>query len=245
MKKNIFIGTSGWSYEHWKEVFYPDIKPTERLQYYSKSFDTVEVNTTFYHFPSEKTLKNWYKQVPKKFLFSVKANQLITHRKRLHECKDLLRIFFQGTKILKEKLGPILFQLPPSFKQNTERLSDFISLLKSNLKYVFEFRNDTWFNDETYAILKKANIALCITDLGGKLSPLEVTASFVYIRLHGPKQAYSGSYGKQRLLTWEKRILDWIKQKKSVYIYFDNDEKSYAVKDAKTLKTLLKNNLIF
>jgi uncharacterized protein YecE (DUF72 family) len=240
MKKKLFIGTSGWSYEHWKDLFYPDIPTTKWLPYYSEHFDTVEINTTFYHFPKEKTLKHWYEVVPKKFLFSVKANRLITHRKRLHECKELLSIFFKGTTLLKEKLGPILFQLPPSFKQNLNRLQEFIQELRPHFQYVFEFRHESWFNDATYDILRKSNIALCITDLGGHLSPLVVTADFVYIRLHGPQIPYSGSYGKQRLLQWKKRILTWIKQKKSVYIYFDNDEKSYAVQDAKTLKSLMK-----
>ncbi|CCB86138.1 putative uncharacterized protein [Parachlamydia acanthamoebae UV-7] len=235
-KQSIHIGTSGWSYPHWKENFYPEeIKMKDWLNYYSSNFSTVEINSTFYRIPSISTVEKWTAQVPNNFLFSIKASQYITHRKRLHECEESLAYFYQTIRHFKEKMGPILFQLPPSFKMNKERLVDFISLLEKDLPCVFEFRNETWYNDDIYELLTKNKIALCITDLNGRLSPEEITAPFTYIRLHGPKEAYQGSYGSSQLKAWKKKIDKWT-EKTVVYCYFDNDEKGYAIEDAKNLQ---------
>lgn len=234
----IYIGTSGFSYNHWKENFYPkDLNPKDWLNYYSNVFSTVELNTTFYHLPLISTVKKWHSQVGDNFLFSVKASRYITHQKKLHDCQESVRIFYQKIQELQNKKGPILFQLPPSFKMNKDRLEEFIKNLKKPHLHVFEFRNDTWFIDEIYEILKKNQIALCITDLNGKISPEEVTADFTYIRLHGPKKAYKGSYGPQ-LKEWKQKIEKW-SSKASVYCYFDNDEKGYAIQDARTLKEMI------
>jgi uncharacterized protein YecE (DUF72 family) len=239
MKKQINIGTSGWSYEHWKKIFYPDeIKSKDWLGYYSDSFLTVEVNTTFYHVPRETTVKNWYKVVSKNFIFSIKINRYITHRKKLKDCKESLEIFYKSIQKLKNKIGPILIQLPPSFSINPERLQDFIGYLNKKYLYTIEFRHDSWFEDEIYNILKKNNIALCITDLNGKQTPELITADFTYIRLHGPHRAYKGSYGLAKLKKWKAKFEDWSKTI-SIYCYFDNDEKAYAIKDALSLKKLL------
>ena len=238
----VYIGTSGWSYEHWKEIFYPEgLKPTDWLNYYSDFFSTTEINTTFYHTPSQKTVENWHNRVPDNFIFSIKTNRYITHLKRLKDCKASLKIFYQSLQKLKSKLGPILVQLPPSFKMNEERLVEFISELDKKYQYTFEFRHETWFTDRIYEILAHHNMALCITDLNGKLSPQEITADFTYIRLHGPQKAYSGSYGPAKLKIWKQKIETWANQS-SVYCYFDNDEKSYAIKDAKLLQNLLISN---
>lgn len=234
MHPKVYIGTSGFSYNHWKENFYPiGLSNKEWLNYYSKAFSTVELNTTFYHLPSKKTVKNWHSQVPDHFLFSLKASRYITHQKKLHDCRESLELFYRRLN-LQKKTGPILFQLPPSFKMNKERLSEFIECLEKSYLHVFEFRHDSWFNDEIYEILKKHRIALCITDLNGKLSPEELTAKFTYIRLHGPKKAYRGSYGSE-LNKWRKKIADWALQV-SIFCYFDNDEKGYAIRDALELK---------
>lgn len=242
MKRNrpqIYIGTSGWSYKHWIENFYPkELKPTEWLKHYANFFPTVEINSTFYHTPLLTTVKNWNATVPKNFTFSIKANRYITHRKRLHECEESLKIFYKSIKNLNSKTGPILFQLPPSFKMDLERLSAFIKLLDNKHLYTFEFRHSSWFTDEVYELLLKNQIALCITDLNGKLSPEVITSSFIYIRLHGPRHAYRGSYSLPELRSWKKKIEKWTQQT-SVYCYFDNDEKGFAIKDAKTLLELL------
>lgn len=236
----ICIGTSGWYYEHWNEIFYPpDIKSDERLKFYAQHFDTVEINNTFYHLPKAKTILDWYSKVPQGFIFSIKASSYITHLKRLHDCEETLSVFFDRMAPLKKKLGPILFQLPPSFKANLNLLKEFISHLKKGYLYTFEFRHPSWFTEETYKLLKNYKIALCITDLKGTLTPEEITAKFIYIRLHGPKSAYRGEYGTKKLMEWKSKIDNWKAQGLSVYCYFDNDEKSYAVKDAKELNRLI------
>lgn len=240
MKKKIYIGTSGWSYKHWDEVFYPEyVKENERLKFYGAQFNTVEINTTFYHLPKEKAVKNWRESVSSDFIFSVKASRYITHVKRLKDPQEGLLHFYQAIRFLKEKTGPILFQLPPSFEKDLVRFTSFLKELKKKFRYTFEFRNKSWFCDEVYEELYKHNCALCISDLDGYLSPLEVTSDFVYLRLHGPRLAYKGAYGKRRLLTWKKRIKAWNETGKDVYCYFDNDEKSYAIQDAHMLNELL------
>lgn len=242
MKKSdpsILIGTSGWSYNHWKLNFYPEnIKPPQWLSHYSQQFTTVEVNTTFYHLPKETTIKNWLIQVPENFLFSIKASQYITHRKRLKDCKEGLELFYKVLEPLKAKTGPILFQLPPFFKNQQERFEEFISLLKTDYDYVFEFRHDSWFVDEIYALMNKKKIALCITDLNGHLSPEVITSHFTYLRLHGPHKAYQGSYGLTKLKMWKGKIEKWAKDT-TVYCYFDNDEKGFAIQDAMKLQILV------
>lgn len=239
MAKEVWVGTSGWSYAHWDTVFYPKEAPAnQHLKFYSDFFNTVEINTTFYHLPLPQTVKNWYKQVPPAFLFSIKASRYITHTKRLLDSADALKNFYTNIKYLKEKTGPILFQLPPSFALNLQRLEDFIALLDSQYAYTFEFRHPTWYTQKVYSLLKSHNIALCVTDLNGTLSPVKMTADFAYVRLHGPKAAYRGRYSEEKLLEWKKQIQIWSK-KGQVFLYFDNDEKSYAVKDGLALKDLL------
>jgi uncharacterized protein YecE (DUF72 family) len=239
----IYVGTSGWSYAHWDTVFYPsDVKGRDRITYYSQHFDTVEINYTFYHLPREQTIKNWKNQVSKNFLFSIKASRYITHLKRLQECEPSVTKFFENIKHLNEKLGPILFQLPPSFKMEYEHLEEFLKLLPKNFDYTFEFRHPSWYVDEIYDLLKKYKVALCITDLGGKLSPIVTTADFTYIRLHGPTKAYKGSYGEKKVNEWKEKLLTFKKQKISSYCYFDNDEKGYAIQDATLLKSLLEGH---
>lgn len=235
----IHIGTSGWSYAHWKENFYPKgIKPTDWLKYYAETFSTVEVNSTFYHTPKISTINNWHAQVPENFIFSIKASRYITHRKRLHDCAESLGYFFKNINNLDKKIGPILFQLPPTFHINQELLTEFIKNIDKKHKAVFEFRHSSWFIDEVYALLNKNDIALCITDLNGHLTPEEITASFTYIRLHGPVKAYQGTYGLPQLKRWKKKIDKWALDT-SVYCYFDNDEKGFALQDAKMLQELI------
>lgn len=239
LKSLIHIGTSGWSYEHWKEVFYPRrIRSDERLHFYSQHFNTVEINNTFYHLPTEAVIERWNSAVPNNFLFSIKASQYITHRKRLKDPIESTAKFIERITPLGRKLGPILFQLPPNFKQDISRLENFLSSLDQKLSYTFEFRHPTWFNDEVYELLKKYHVALCITDLGGQLTPMEITAKFTYIRLHGPTNSYSGSYGTKKLHEWKNTIKQFHKNKIKCYCYFDNDEKGYAIKDAIELKSL-------
>ncbi len=239
-KTEIRIGTSGWLYFHWQGRFYPqDLPKTKWFEYFSKVFDTVELNNTFYHLPKPQTVKNWHKNSPEDFLFAVKASRFITHIKRLNDVEEPLKTFYKTVKNLKEKLGPILFQLPPSMKQNIKLLETFLKLLPENPATVFEFRNDSWFNDKTYKLLEKYNAAFCIHDLSGCESPKFQTCETIYIRLHGTTGRYSGNYSDEQLAEWAK----WIREQKAkrVFVYFNNDYNAFAVNNAATLIKLLKS----
>ncbi len=239
MKKLIHIGTSGWFYEHWIQTFYPNKLPAEeRLTFYSRYFSCVEINSTFYHLPSEQAVKNWAARTPSDFVFAIKASRYITHLKRLNDYETTVPNFLQQLRLLGKKLGPILFQLPPSFQKDENKIAEFLDFLPRNHLYVFEFRHPSWYSDNIYSLLKKHNCCLCITDLNGSLSPLELTSQLVYIRLHGPSKAYRGSYSASQLKNWHQRITDWSSKKLSTYCFFDNDEKGYAIKDAFRLEKL-------
>ena len=239
-KPAIHIGTSGWHYDHWMATFYPgDMKPKNFLDYYIKHFQTVEINNSFYRLPQKKTFAEWRDSVPKDFLFAVKASRYITHMKKLGDPKKSIKLFFDRVEALGNKLGPILFQLPPRWHCNADRLADFLKALPKKYQYTFEFRDQTWINPEIEKILKKHNSAFCIYDLNYFTSPKTVTADFVYIRLHGPNGAYAGSYSDKQLKEWAKDIKKWHKEGRSVYCYFDNDESGYAPKDALRLRKMV------
>jgi uncharacterized protein YecE (DUF72 family) len=233
----IYIGTSGWHYRHWIGTFYPaDTKQSEQFNFYKKNFSTVEINNSFYKLPSPETFKTWRKDSPPGFLFVVKASRYITHQKKLKEPKETARKFLTNVKFLREKLGPILFQLPPTWKVNLERLEDFVASLPDKFRYVFEFRNSTWYTEEIFDLLKKYNCAFCIYELAGHTSPVNVTADFVYIRLHGPGGKYQGSYSNAQLKDWAHQCCEWQREGLDVFVYFDNDEQGYAAFNAQSLK---------
>jgi len=233
MKKKIYIGTSGFSYAHWQKRFYPtDVKSKDFLKYYEKYFKTVEINNTFYRLPIKKSLLNWQDEVAKDFIFSVKASRFITHIKRLKEPKKHLNLFLNRVKHLKPNLGPILFQLPPNWKVDLKRLDNFLKALDKDYKYAFEFRDRSWIIKDVINLLKKHKVAFCIYDLEGYKTPIEITSNFVYIRLHGPKKAYSGTYSKNTLQKWAKIIKNFQNDKLDTFCYFNNDENAYAVKNA-------------
>ncbi|MFC1485365.1 DUF72 domain-containing protein [bacterium] len=237
----LYIGTSGWCYQHWKNVFYPrDINSKDFLKYYAEYFATVEINNSFYKMPTQEVLKEWLNTVPKNFKFSVKASRYITHMKKLKDPSESLVNLFKAIKVLDDKLGPILFQLPPRWRCNLQRLDSFCKLLPKSYKYVFEFRDTSWFNIEVYDLLKEHNIALCIYNLNDYVSPLEVTADFIYVRLHGPGDAYKGKYNYESLRSWAEIICKWNKSGKEVSCYFNNDELGYAAQNALELSRIIK-----
>lgn len=240
MKKgSLHIGTSGWYYDHWVGTFYPnDTKKNERLAYYLRFFKTVELNSPFYRLPSPATFTKWAETVPKDFIFSVKGNRHITHMKKLKVGKEDLAGFFAAVESLEKKLGPILFQLPPNWKANIERLSHFLGLLPDRHRYTLEFRDSSWYAPAVYDLLRKHNIAFCQYELAGHRSPQEITASFVYIRLHGPGGKYQGNYPKETLRNWMEKCREWQNMGKDVYLYFDNDEAGYAAFNARQLLAL-------
>lgn len=242
MKKGkILIGTSGWKYDHWNGTFYPEeLKKKNQLDFFTQQFDTVELNNSFYRQPTASNFTSWYHQVPKGFIYSVKANRYFTHLKKLKVSGTDLDDFLSAAEGLKTALGPILFQLPPKWKINVERFKSFLELLPKNFRYTFEFREPSWYHEDIFNLLKEYNAAFCIYELGGHLSPVISTADFVYIRLHGPGAKYQGSYTDDSLCTWKEKCMDWANIGKDVYVYFDNDQLGYAAFNALKLKELLK-----
>ncbi len=239
-KPKILIGTSGWHYKHWIGTFYPPkTKSNEQLPYYLKHFNTVELNNSFYRLPPPDFFTNWKNSVQDDFVFSVKASRYITHMKKLKDPIESTLSFFENVSYLGEKLGPILFQLPPFWNIDLKRFDEFISHLPKVYQYTFEFRNQSWYRDEVYTLLKKYNCAFCIYEIDYHLSPMEVTADFTYIRLHGPGGKYQGSYSDEILNDWATKCKIWANQGKQVYIYFDNDQYGFAAFNAKRLKELI------
>ncbi|HEY8400912.1 MAG TPA: DUF72 domain-containing protein, partial [Cytophagaceae bacterium] len=232
-KGQIYIGTSGWHYKHWVGRFYPEAtKPKDYLTYYLKYFRTVELNNPFYRLPNSQTFEKWKNAVPTDFIFSVKASRFITHKKKLKDSTESLHNFLNNVNSLGHTLGPILFQLPPGWEYNEERLSDFLHALPPSYRYTFEFRNTTWHNDNAYSLLKAHKCAFCIYELEYHISPIISTTDFIYIRLHGPGTKYAGSYSLKSLETWAARCMQWQSERKDVYLYFDNDQLGYAAFNA-------------
>jgi uncharacterized protein YecE (DUF72 family) len=239
-KASIHIGTSGWHYKHWKGSFYPyNIKDAEQFDQYAQHFHTVEINNSFYKLPTAQTFTAWRKAAPRGFVFAVKASRYLTHMVKLKASKDSLHMLFTRVVKLEEKLGPILFQLPPQWKVNAERLSQFLQALPAGYRYTFEFRNHTWYTEEVLDLLRQHNAAFCIYHLEGHLSPLAVTADFVYVRLHGPGNKYQGNYHAATLKKWAKYCRQWKQAKKEVYVYFDNDQAGYAAFNAQRLRQIV------
>jgi uncharacterized protein YecE (DUF72 family) len=235
------IGTSGWSYRHWRGPFYPSdmSKGAEQLRFYAERFDTVEVNGTFYRLIETDTFRRWREETPKRFVFACKGSRYLTHMKRLKDPEQGVGRFFERVEALEGKLGPVVFQLPGRFKPDRERLAGFLKALPKGHRYAFEFRDPRWFEPGVLKLLAEHDVALCLYEFAGEQTPLEVTASFVYIRLHGPDGAYQGSYSDAALRTWAERIGAWAKKGLDVYCYFDNDDRAFAPKNALRLKELL------
>ena len=232
------IGTSGWSYNHWRGPFYPENLPSGRwLEFYAENFDTVELNSSFYHLPKKKTFENWYQRTPNGFVFSVKASRFISHILKLSNALDPLQRFIDNAMGLKEKLGPILFQLPPKFTLDFERLEKFTKILPKDQRFTFEFRHQSWFCNEVYQLLQKNNLALTISDTPKYPLVEKVTADFVYARLHGHDVLYTSKYSKADLEDWAAKIKTWLAAGLDVFVYFDNDANAHASQNAKELKT--------
>ncbi len=245
MKKNnkIYIGTSGWHYKHWKGPFYPeDMTDKELLPYYSERFDTAEINNSFYKVPEKKTLQKWSRTAGNNFIFAAKASRYITHMKKLKDPEQPVKNFMDKIAALGDSLGPILFQLPPNWKKNADRLKSFLKTLPKGFRFTFEFRDPDWFGQDINDLLAEKQAAFCIYDFDRRQSPKTVTADFVYIRLHGPDGAYKGKYDSQALSGWAGAIFQWQKQGKDVYCYFDNDQAGFAAENAGELKSMIGEN---
>lgn len=239
----IFIGTSGWHYDHWRGPFYPPgLKSGDFLGYYATLFNTVEINSSFYRVPEVKTLTGWREKVPEGFIFSLKASRFITHNKNLKDPEKTLPLFFERIERLGVKLGPVLFQLPPRWKLNLERFECFLNSLPRGRRYAFELRGPAWFDPRVYEALKKHNAAFCIYDLNGIVSPKIITADFIYIRLHGPDGPYRGQYTAEALKGWAGDFSRWSERVGEIFCYFDNDEAGYAPNDALRLQEMVRSS---
>jgi uncharacterized protein YecE (DUF72 family) len=239
MTADIRVGTSGWVYPHWQGVFYPaDLPQKQWFAHYARFFDTVEINSTFYHLPNASVFEHWRQQAPAGFCYAVKASRIITHIQRLAGCQDTLETFLSRASLLGEALGPILFQLPPSFAVDLGRLQSFLALLPKGFSFVLEFRNPTWLTEEVFALLEHYDVALCIHDMPPLQIPLRITSNFVYLRFHGDVD-HSGDYPTETLAVWAQRMQAWQRQELAVYAYFNNDAGGMAVHNALTLKQLL------
>ena len=270
----VYIGTSGWVYSDWKGAFYPQDLPQRKwLEFYGQQFKTVEVNSTFYHSMRPATFENWAKAVPDNFVFAVKASRFITHVRRLEDIKSSMIQIIEPALRMSKKLGPILFQLPPRFKADGKRLERFLQTAShlrgessshlgggQKLRYAFEFRDPSWFDETIYQVLRKYNAAVVIAESGGywpssasssaeatddkeapegKPSEEVITADFTYIRFHGEGGSYATSYTDQELTVWAKKIKKWQEMGIDVYAYFNNDVNAFAVDNAKTLSNLI------
>lgn len=240
VRSQIHVGTSGWSYAHWKGPFYPqDLQAGQELDYYAQMFSSVEINSSFYRLPERATVQHWAYCTPTDFIFSVKASRYITHMKKLKDPEQGVPLLLDRISALGNKLGPILFQLPPHWRFNATRLQAFLESLPPDYRYAVEFRDSSWLNAQTLAILEQQQAAFCIYELAGFRTPDHVTTDFVYVRLHGPGDAYSGSYTDRKLHGHAEQFTQWASQGKQVYCYFDNDEAAYAVSNAQCLQQIL------
>ncbi|WP_026311926.1 DUF72 domain-containing protein [Bradyrhizobium huanghuaihaiense] len=237
----VHIGTSGWHYASWRGPFFPsDLPLKQQLSYYAGQFHTTELNGVFYRTPTPEAVRTWRSQVDGDFVFAWKASKFITHWKRLSDnSRNSLALLEDRVSLLGPAAGPILFQLPPQFEANADRLASFFKLLSTKRRYSFEFRHPSWYQPRILRMLADENISLCLSDHHDAPAPWRRTADFVYVRGHGPSGRYYGHYRRPVLAEWAKRIKSWKRQGCDVYVYFDNDQKSAAPSDALKLRSLL------
>jgi len=237
----LLIGTSGWTYDGWRGPFYPkELPKKDWLAWYATRFPTAEINGSFYRTPSLEAVKAWRDRTPKHFCFAFKASKFITHWKRLTEtCENSIALLETRLKALSPKVGAVLFQLPPQFAKNRERLASFLKMLPRRHRYAFEFRHQSWYDDDVLDLLRERDVSLCLSDHHDAPAPWQVTAHHVYVRGHGPGGRYRDNYPDQTLRAWARHMRTWRCQRRTVFVYFDNDHKSAAPQDAKRLMELL------
>jgi uncharacterized protein YecE (DUF72 family) len=230
----LHVGTSGYSYKEWKGNFYPeDLPAKEMLSFYSRRLPAVEINNTFYRLPQPNMIENWNAQVPARFRFSIKASQRITHIKRLNNVADETRYLLETASLLEQRLGVVLFQLPPNFKKDLERLKAFLDLLKPDLRTAFEFRHDSWLDDETFDLLRERDCALVVSDTDEKpLTEIISTAKWGYLRLRRT------AYDENDLVEWMKRVQD--QKWKDAFVFFKHEDEGTGPKLAAQFLELAK-----
>jgi uncharacterized protein YecE (DUF72 family) len=231
------VGTSGWTYPHWRGAFYPEKLPAKRwFEFYAQHFDTAEINGTFYRLPSQAAVAAWREAAPLGFVFAWKASRFITQAKKLRDVDEPMQRVYAPMLTLGDKLGPALFQLPPQLRLNLERLVTFLGLLPRERRHAIEFRDPSWYGDRVFELLQRYDVALCVADHFKAPAPWIVTASWVYVRGHGPSGEYHGSYSDAQLQHWADHIQAWRSERRDTYAYFDNDVGCAAPYDAFRLK---------
>jgi uncharacterized protein YecE (DUF72 family) len=240
MTSLVRVGTSGWDYRHWAGRFYPPEVPRERwLEFYTREFDTVELNNSFYRLPDTDTFAEWARRVPDGFAFAVKASRYLTHVRRLRDPREPLERLWSRARRLGGHLGPVLYQLPPRWRPNRERLVSFLDAVPRGEPQAIEIRDRRWYGSWLAGALESAGVALCLHDMAGSAPRPEPVGPFVYVRFHGSGTTYGGRYTSQRLTAWAARMAAWAALGLPVWAYFNNDIDGHAIRDADRLRSLI------
>ena len=234
------MGCSGWQYSHWRGDFYPGELPQSRwFEHYAATFDTVEINNSFYRLPDRETFAAWGRRAPARFQFAVKASRFLTHMKKLKEPEEPIDRLFTRMSALGRHLGPVLYQLPPGLKSDRDRLARFLDALPRDARHVIEFRDPSWYAPEILELLERHRASLCLHDMPGSATGRERVGPFVYVRFHGSTAKYGGGYREGCLTRWA----DWLNAQRDegvdVYAYFNNDMGGHAPRDAVALRRAL------
>ena len=239
----IWIGLSGWSYPNWRGIFYPtDLASRNYLAFYAQEFLTTEINSSFYRLIQPQTYQKWAQLVPQDFVFTVKANRLFTHTRRLQDVEEPWQRFTQAVRALGSHLGPILLQFPQSFNRDDRRLADFLQMTQASnadLRLVCEFRHESWFTEEIYRLLHRSGVALCLADSPQYPRYDVLTADFTYYRLHGRTELFTSSYSVAELEHEARQLQRHYKAGVDIYVYFNNTMRGHALNNARTLLALL------
>ena len=244
LNRTVRIGCSGWQYKHWRGGFYPaELPASRRFTYYSLTFDTVEVNNSFYRLPPAETFVKWREQASANFLYAVKASRFLTHMKKLKDPEDPLARFFENARLLGPRLGPVLYQLPPRWPLNLERFEIFLRALPRGYRHTVEFRDASWYDERVYELLRRYNVALCLHDMPGSASGKTIVGPFVYVRFHFGTKKYGGRYADERLDDWADWLAARAREGLQVFAYFNNDTGGHAPRDAVRLRHRLFDRL--
>jgi uncharacterized protein YecE (DUF72 family) len=240
--RSVHVGCSGWVYPHWRELFYPKGVPQrEWLSYYAQHFDTVEINNTFYRLPSPSAVQGWVEHSPPGFLFAVKVSRYMTHIKRLTMVEQGMKRFYEPLEALtgSPKLGPLLWQFPPNFHRDRDRLAEALAALPKG-RHAFEFRHESWFDDEVYSLLGEHGVALVVGDERSRWisTPAVRTTDWTYVRFHHGSRGRQGNYSDAEISTWARRLAQW-RRDTEIYVYFNNDWQGFAIRNARLLRRKL------
>jgi uncharacterized protein YecE (DUF72 family) len=238
------IGCSGWQYKHWRNDFYPaELPQSGWFAHYARTFDTVEINNSFYRLPEATTFGKWREQAPSRFLYAVKASRFLTHMKKLKDPEEPIARFFDRAHHLGRHLGPILYQLPPNWPLNLERFETFLAALPRKYRHTVEFRETSWYDERVYDLLRRYGVALCLHDMQGSATGPMVVGPFIYVRFHHGTKKYGGRYPDDRLATWADWLVERRREGLDVFAYFNNDTGGHAPRDAVRLRALVQQRL--